>query len=107
MDNVVGPGSTYNDAYWEVSWIRTYTFNAAALPGPATVITSSGPTMQNVSSTSVQTTPATRTTTTTTQTTSAVLTPVAVSSALSNILPATAAIMGSSLVGVMLGYSML
>ena len=25
MDNVVGPGSNYNDAYFEVSYIRAYT----------------------------------------------------------------------------------
>lgn len=102
MDNVVGPGSpTYDQAYWEISWIRTYTL---ALPGQPTTITSSDPPVQDASSMAVSR----GATTSTTQATSEALTPgPTVSSAVSSTLPTTSCVFGSVLLVAMLGNLML
>ncbi|EKM79808.1 hypothetical protein AGABI1DRAFT_38657 [Agaricus bisporus var. burnettii JB137-S8] len=102
VDNVVGPGSpTYDQAYWEISWIRTYTL---ALPGQPTTITSSDPPVQDASSMTVSR----GATTSTTQATSAALTPgPTVSSAVSSTLPTTSCVFGSVLLVAMLGNLML
>ena len=44
LDNVVGPGARYDDAYFEIPYIRTYTTQAGVVPAAAATAAAQVPT---------------------------------------------------------------